>query len=348
MFRVLKPGGRVAVSDIALKKPLPAELGQDVARLRRLHRRGHPRSPTTSGMLREAGFAAVQVVDTGKDLNAYAQVESGSGCCGARRGCAAPCSQPPAAAPCTTATTGRAARPLRRERVRRQRPGLRRQGVTRTGCRNTRRRKPGGDTNGHPASLRPPDVLLDRASAARRSTRCCPTSPPTWTGSRTRASRSSGTTWPSSRRLRPHTPTSKAALREGIELPAAGPRRWPHRLPGASTRPARCWPRWCGVRVEAASPARGRALLRPDGLLLKGRCVMEFLERPTRNLFFTGKGGVGKTSRGLCRGRRPGRRGQAGAAGQHRPGVATSTRCSASTLAATPDAGPRRARTCGR
>src|SRR5262245_34685678 len=31
IFRVLKPGGRVAVSDIALKKPLPAELARDVA-----------------------------------------------------------------------------------------------------------------------------------------------------------------------------------------------------------------------------------------------------------------------------------------------------------------------------
>src|SRR5262249_19277977 len=30
MFRVLKPGGRVAVSDIALKKALPCEVSQDV------------------------------------------------------------------------------------------------------------------------------------------------------------------------------------------------------------------------------------------------------------------------------------------------------------------------------
>ena len=51
---------------------------------------GRSRSPTTSGMLREAGFAAVQVVDTRKDLNAYAQVESQSGCCGSSRGLCCP------------------------------------------------------------------------------------------------------------------------------------------------------------------------------------------------------------------------------------------------------------------
>jgi SAM-dependent methyltransferase len=80
MFRVLKPGGRVAVSDIALKKPLPDEVGRDIlayvgciagAVLVEDYLRG----------LEEAGFAAVQVLDTGKDLNAYAQVENQSGCC---------------------------------------------------------------------------------------------------------------------------------------------------------------------------------------------------------------------------------------------------------------------------
>jgi hypothetical protein len=31
--------------------------------------------------LREMGFESVQIVDTGKDLNAYAQLETQSGCC---------------------------------------------------------------------------------------------------------------------------------------------------------------------------------------------------------------------------------------------------------------------------
>jgi SAM-dependent methyltransferase len=78
--RVLKPGGRLAVSDIALKKPLPAEISQDImayvgciagAVLIEEYRR----------QLAEAGFAAVEVLDTGADLNAYAKVENQSGCC---------------------------------------------------------------------------------------------------------------------------------------------------------------------------------------------------------------------------------------------------------------------------
>jgi hypothetical protein len=32
-------------------------------------------------LLKEVGFAAVEVVDAGKDLNAYAKVEDQSGCC---------------------------------------------------------------------------------------------------------------------------------------------------------------------------------------------------------------------------------------------------------------------------
>jgi SAM-dependent methyltransferase len=79
MFRVLKPGGRVAVSDIALKKPLPEEIAADV-----MAYVGCIAGAVLIGdyerQLREAGFAAVQVIDTRKDLHAYSQA-GGVACC---------------------------------------------------------------------------------------------------------------------------------------------------------------------------------------------------------------------------------------------------------------------------
>jgi arsenite methyltransferase len=79
MYRVLRPGGRVAVSDIALKKPLPPEISEDV-----LAYVGCIAGAILIGdyerHLRAAGFAAVQVIDTGKDLNAYAQAGAAA-CC---------------------------------------------------------------------------------------------------------------------------------------------------------------------------------------------------------------------------------------------------------------------------
>jgi SAM-dependent methyltransferase len=80
MYRVLRPGGRAAVSDIALKRPLPPEVSQDVLAYVGCIA-GALRVEDYERDLRAAGFDAVQIVDTGADLNAYAQVEGQPGCC---------------------------------------------------------------------------------------------------------------------------------------------------------------------------------------------------------------------------------------------------------------------------
>jgi arsenite methyltransferase len=78
--RVLKPGGRVAVSDIALKKPLPPEIGNDLLAYVGCIAGAVSIDAYVSG-LKAAGFDAVEVVDTGKDLNAYSEVEGQAACC---------------------------------------------------------------------------------------------------------------------------------------------------------------------------------------------------------------------------------------------------------------------------
>lgn len=78
--RVLKPGGRLAVSDIALKKPLPPEIGRDLMAYVGCIAGAIPMEAYREG-LAEAGFAEVAVVDSESDLTAYARVEGNSGCC---------------------------------------------------------------------------------------------------------------------------------------------------------------------------------------------------------------------------------------------------------------------------
>src|SRR5688572_24053711 len=73
MARVLKPGGRVAVSDIALKQPLPSELAEDVMSYVGCIAGAISVQEYVRG-LKAAGFAEVHVLDSGADLNAYAQV----------------------------------------------------------------------------------------------------------------------------------------------------------------------------------------------------------------------------------------------------------------------------------
>lgn len=78
--RVLKPGGRLAVSDIALKKDLPPELGQDILAYVGCIAGAIIIEDYKQGLI-DAGFSAVEVVDSGADLNAYEKVENQSGCC---------------------------------------------------------------------------------------------------------------------------------------------------------------------------------------------------------------------------------------------------------------------------
>src|SRR5687767_5178246 len=78
--RVLKPGGRLAVSDIALKKALPVELALNLSAYVGCIA-GAVLIDTYRQMLRDAGFSSCTVVDTGADLNAYAKIENQSACC---------------------------------------------------------------------------------------------------------------------------------------------------------------------------------------------------------------------------------------------------------------------------
>lgn len=78
--RVLKPGGRLAVSDIALKQPLPDELGNDLMAYVGCIAGAIPIDDYKKGLL-DAGFSGVEVIDSNSDLNAYAKVENQNVCC---------------------------------------------------------------------------------------------------------------------------------------------------------------------------------------------------------------------------------------------------------------------------
>ena len=80
MARVLKPGGRIAISDIALKQTLPDQLRLDVMAYVGCIAGAISSDDFRTG-LRAAGFDAIEVVDTGADLNAYGMIEGQSACC---------------------------------------------------------------------------------------------------------------------------------------------------------------------------------------------------------------------------------------------------------------------------
>lgn len=80
IFRVLKPGGRLAVSDIALKTDLPAAIASSLAAYVGCIAGAIRIEDYRQGLL-DAGFQYVKVVDSGTDLNAYSKIENQSGCC---------------------------------------------------------------------------------------------------------------------------------------------------------------------------------------------------------------------------------------------------------------------------
>jgi arsenite methyltransferase len=78
--RILKPGGRLAVSDIALKGELPEAIARSMAAYVGCIGGAIRIEEYRAGLL-AAGFEHVEIVDSGADLNAYAKVENQSGCC---------------------------------------------------------------------------------------------------------------------------------------------------------------------------------------------------------------------------------------------------------------------------
>ena len=80
IYRIMKPGGRLAVSDIALKLPLPSEVAENLSAYVGCIS-GAILIEEYSRLLVEAGFQDIVIVDSGADLTAYAAVEGTASCC---------------------------------------------------------------------------------------------------------------------------------------------------------------------------------------------------------------------------------------------------------------------------
>ena len=86
--RILKPGGRLAVSDIALKGELPPAVARSLAAYVGCIAGAIDIDAYREGLL-AAGFEHVEIVDSEADLNAYAKVQNQAGCCSPSHGCVA-------------------------------------------------------------------------------------------------------------------------------------------------------------------------------------------------------------------------------------------------------------------
>lgn len=78
--RVLQPGGRLAVSDIALKRDLPPAIAKDLLAYVACIA-GAMRVEEYQAGLIAAGFAHVEIIDTRADLNVYNQNADQTACC---------------------------------------------------------------------------------------------------------------------------------------------------------------------------------------------------------------------------------------------------------------------------
>lgn len=94
--RILKPGGRLAVSDIALKGELPEAVARSMAAYVGCIGGAIRIEDYRAGLL-AAGFEHVEIVDSHSDLNAYAKVEGRSRCCSPSmdgESCSTPAAEP--------------------------------------------------------------------------------------------------------------------------------------------------------------------------------------------------------------------------------------------------------------
>lgn len=101
VFRVLKPGGRLAISDIALKQALPAEFRNEVAAWNGCIG-GALTVEENLNRLKQAGFSDVVIQDSHADLNVYKEGGSAA-CCGPEPSC---CDSQVATSASTSASAG--------------------------------------------------------------------------------------------------------------------------------------------------------------------------------------------------------------------------------------------------
>lgn len=79
VFRILKPGGRLAISDIALKKPLPERV-RDLVSAWTGCIAGALTVEENRENLQAAGFTGIDIIDSHADLNVYKEAAAGAGC----------------------------------------------------------------------------------------------------------------------------------------------------------------------------------------------------------------------------------------------------------------------------